>query len=66
LPSQPNPGAHGPRFVHRRLNIDADFPFGLRLLLAIHESSDEFFFDYVVVIVAPRIPGETFPVAGFC
>src|SRR5678816_2464524 len=27
------PGAHGPRFVHHRLNVDTHFSFSTRLLL---------------------------------
>src|SRR5690349_17401620 len=47
---------HSPRLVHRRLNVDAHFPFRTRLLLLDpREQRHEFLFDDVVIIVAPRI-----------
>src|SRR5690242_21672638 len=49
-------GTHGPRLVHRRLNVHTYFTFGTRFLfLDPREQRQEFLFDDVVIIVAPRI-----------
>src|SRR6185369_791586 len=50
------PGAHCPRFVHHRLNIDTHFPLCTRLmLLDPRKQRYKLLFDDVVIIVAPRI-----------
>src|SRR6185369_8409771 len=51
--------AHGPGFIHRRLDVDADLSFGSRFLLSDpRKQRRKFLFDYVVVIISPRVAGD--------
>ncbi len=56
--------AHRPRLVHHRLNINTHFSLGARLLLANpRQQWQQFFLDYLVIVVSPRITRD-FSCAG--
>src|ERR1051325_2753456 len=56
--------AHGPCLVHCRLNLDTRFPRRTRLLLANPcQQRRQFLFNYVVIVVSPRIARD-FPGGG--
>src|SRR5258708_15644637 len=53
------PRAHGPGFVHCRLNIDADFAFSLGpLLFNPRKKFAQSLTDNFVIIVAPGVSGD--------
>src|SRR5262249_22539855 len=52
-------GAHRPGFVHRWLNIDADFAFRFRpSILDPFEQRAQLIADHVVIVVAPGVAGD--------
>ena len=49
-------GAHGPGFIHRRLNINADLSFHRRFLFTNpRQQRREFRLHHIVIIVAPGV-----------